>query len=332
MNIDRTPAKWDFREGKSMLQAITHVRLPLCITDPNLPDNPIVFANSAFSDLTGYPPDEVVGRNCRFLQGDATTPESIDAIRAIIENRVVDTAEILNYRKDGSTFLNALQLGPILDDRGKLLFFFGSQLDISERREVEQRAQQLADQELLHRLRNIVNVMSAIIRITGRESRSAADLSEDLIGRLSALSEAHFKTISGAGTPEITINELARTLLVAYAPLGTRQVSLSGEDRPLPGPLLSPTALMLHELATNAVKHGALSVAGGSVALSWEVRQSGVGPRLVFCWQESNGPEVVPPERRSGSSIIQKMVTVAGGTIEYRWNPEGVEIDATFPL
>ena len=80
MNAENVRSNWDLRKDEGMVQAIRHARLPLCITDPTLPDNPIVFTNQAFSDLTGYDPDEVIGKNCRFLQGEETTPASIAAI------------------------------------------------------------------------------------------------------------------------------------------------------------------------------------------------------------------------------------------------------------
>ncbi|MEX1233982.1 MAG: PAS domain-containing protein [Roseovarius sp.] len=114
------------RENDIFAHAIRHSRLPLCISDPSKPDEPIVFANRAFCDLTGYEESEIIGRNCRFLQGPETTPESVEEIRAAMTSREVTMVEIVNYRKNGEKFINALQIGPIFDQDDQLIFRFGS--------------------------------------------------------------------------------------------------------------------------------------------------------------------------------------------------------------
>jgi PAS domain S-box-containing protein len=118
--------------------AVEMTRMPMVVTDPNLEDNPIVFANGAFLDLTGYDEDEIVGRNCRFLQGAQTNRDTVREIRdAVSEVRPV-AVEILNYKKDGTPFWNALFMGPIYDQNEKPLYFFASQLDVTRRRVSEQ--------------------------------------------------------------------------------------------------------------------------------------------------------------------------------------------------
>jgi PAS domain S-box-containing protein len=120
--------------GNIFFAAVEMTRMPMVVTDPRQPDNPIVFANGAFFDLTGYQQEEVLGRNCRFLQGPQTDRRTVEELRqAIAEERAV-AVDILNYKKDGKTFWNALFLGPIFDRDGKLLYFFASQMDITERR------------------------------------------------------------------------------------------------------------------------------------------------------------------------------------------------------
>jgi len=124
---------------------------PTLLTNPNLPDNPIIFANDAFLRLTGYGRDEILGRNCRFLRGPETDPEATNCIRnAIDEVRPVST-KLLNYRKDGRPFWNQLHISPIFDEVGVLAYYVGYQHDITEQVEAEQ-ALQLARQELEGRL------------------------------------------------------------------------------------------------------------------------------------------------------------------------------------
>ncbi|MBY6057898.1 PAS domain-containing protein [Leisingera daeponensis] len=316
------------RSDDVMAEAVRHARLPLCITDPNLPDNPIIYANAAFCELTGYAMEEVTGRNCRFLQGRDTTAESVAAVRKLLAGQSVDTVEIVNYRKDGSAFLNALQIGPVLDPEGRVRYFFGSQLDVSAKRAAERQAQALADRELRHRLGNIVNVMSVIIRMSAQEETSGSELGRILTGRLEALGKAHIDSIvqPARSTPEL--RALALQLLSVYAPMGRRQVLLSGTEYALPEHLISPLTLVLHELATNAVKHGAFSCAGGKVQLSW----SADGQALQLRWEESGGPAVSVPRRRHGSAIIRKLVSASGGSLDFDWQATGLVVTASFTL
>jgi PAS domain S-box-containing protein len=108
----------------------------LLITDPRLDDNPIVFANDAFIRLTGYSREEVLGRNCRFLQGKDTNPESVRALHEAIERGEAITVDILNYKKDGTPFWNRLRIRPIFSESGEIESFVGLQNPInpSERR------------------------------------------------------------------------------------------------------------------------------------------------------------------------------------------------------
>ena len=109
--------------------------MPMLITDPRQPDNPIVFANAAFTKLTGYDRHEIVGRNCRFLQGPDTDRDEVARLRAAIEERTAIELELLNYRKDGTTFWNRLLVSPVFDDDGALTYFFASQFDVTLERE-----------------------------------------------------------------------------------------------------------------------------------------------------------------------------------------------------
>lgn len=125
--------------------AVRATRMPMLITDPNKPDNPIVFSNDAFSRLTGYAREEVLGRNCRFLQGAQTDPEGIAKIRDAIERRVPIEIEIQNHKKDGQVFWNRVLISPVFDDRGTLTHFFASQFDVTLERDHMVRLQRERD-------------------------------------------------------------------------------------------------------------------------------------------------------------------------------------------
>ncbi|WP_279599140.1 PAS domain-containing protein [Methylobacterium sp. J-076] len=123
--------------GDPFSAAVRATRMPMIVTDPRQFDNPIVFANDAFLQLTGYTRLEVAGRNCRFLQGPDTDPAAVDRIRSAVRDEVDIKIDILNYRKDGSTFHNALYVGPVRDEQGRVVYFFASQLDVSEHHRLE---------------------------------------------------------------------------------------------------------------------------------------------------------------------------------------------------
>jgi PAS domain S-box-containing protein len=138
--------------GNVFFAAVEMTRMPMVVTDPRQPDNPIVFANGAFFDLTQYKEEQVLGRNCRMLQGPDTDRRTVDEVRkAIAEQRPV-SVDILNYKADGSTFWNALFLGPVFDAEGQLLYFFASQMDITERRSSQDASLQAQKMEAIGQL------------------------------------------------------------------------------------------------------------------------------------------------------------------------------------
>lgn len=115
--------------------AVRATRMPMIITNPRLPDNPVVFANNAFCRLSGYPRDEILGRNCRFLQGPESDPATVQRIREAVERVEPLEIDILNHRKDGETFWNRLLMAPVFDTEGVLAYFFASQVDVTIERE-----------------------------------------------------------------------------------------------------------------------------------------------------------------------------------------------------
>lgn len=109
----------------------------ITLADPDEPDMPLVYVNSVFERMTGYSGDEVVGRNCRFLQGKATDQPEIDTLRQAIARRESVTVTLRNYRRDGSLFYNRLSLTPLTDPRGVLVYYMGVQYDVTEQVEAE---------------------------------------------------------------------------------------------------------------------------------------------------------------------------------------------------
>ncbi len=123
-------------------RAIRAATQGLSITDPRLPDNPIVYVSPGFERITGYASEEVVGRNCRFLQGKDTDRAAADRVRDAVRLEQSCTVELLNYRKDGTTFWNELSISPVRDTANRLTHFVGVQADVTNRRKLEDQFRQ----------------------------------------------------------------------------------------------------------------------------------------------------------------------------------------------
>jgi len=114
--------------------AVKLSRMAMVLVDPNRADMPIIFVNEAFERLTFYDRSEIVGRNCRFLQGPETDGDVVMQIRQALQARREVTAELINYRKDGTSFWNVLHISPVFNEAGRLIYFFSSLADVSRRR------------------------------------------------------------------------------------------------------------------------------------------------------------------------------------------------------
>ena len=123
------------RHTDPFVAAVHATRMPMIITNPRLPDNPVVFANDSFCRLSGYERDEIVGRNCRFLQGPETDPATVRKIHDAVERVEAIEIDIRNHRKDGEPFWNRLLMAPVFDADQQLAYFFASQVDVTIERE-----------------------------------------------------------------------------------------------------------------------------------------------------------------------------------------------------
>jgi two-component system, cell cycle sensor histidine kinase and response regulator CckA len=125
-------------ENLKLARAVASVSDGVIVTDPNQPDNPIIYANPAFSRITGYLPAEIIGRNCRFLQGPGTDKKVIAKIKRAVAKRREIQATLLNYRQDGQPFWNEVKISPVFSEKGDLLYFVGIQTDITSRKIAEE--------------------------------------------------------------------------------------------------------------------------------------------------------------------------------------------------
>ena len=156
----------------------------ITVADATEPDMPLVYVNAAFERVTGYPPEYAVGRNCRFLQGEATREEPVAEMRAAIEAEEATSVELRNYRRDGELFWNEVTIAPLRDERGTVTHYVGFQRDVTRRKQAERAATERAariererstQERLLERLDGVVaNVTEAVTRAESRSGLECA--------------------------------------------------------------------------------------------------------------------------------------------------------------
>lgn len=306
--------------------AVERTRMPMVVTNPRVDDNPIVFANQAFLDTTGYTAAEVIGRNCRFLQGPETDPAAIVRIRAALAAEQDLSIDLINYRRDGSTFWNRLMLTPITDDAGHLLYYFASQLDVT----AERRARDFAAREHIllrevdHRAKNALALVQGIVRLTRADD--ARSYSRSVQGRVEALAQAHI-ILSEARWADVPLDRLVAAVT---APFGLARTPRGGPPVGIAATHVQPLLLAFHELLANAEQHGGLSAPRGAATLRWTVDDT----TLVIELAETGGP---PPDGEAAPGYGLTMVDAfvrrqLRGSIERDWHSRGLNTRVAFPL
>ena len=290
----------------------------------------ITIWNSGARNLFGWDAADVIGRDAAIV----FTPEDRDAGipdaelgKARAHGRAEN--ERWHIRKDGSCFWASGLMMPLRDRNGFLKII----RDRTSHRRAEER-QQLLINELNHRVRNILATIQAISRQTLRDAGSLEAFRERFEARLLAISKTH-DLLAGASWHGAGLRHILQDELAPYLGSGAPRVELRGEDVMLPSGAALAAGLVFHELTTNAVKYGALSVPTGRVEVSWTVRPEPDGRRLDLSWIETGGPKVSAPLRRGfGSRLIeQSMAQEMGGTARLDFVPEGLRctMDLSLP-
>jgi PAS domain S-box-containing protein len=140
------------RRSHPVLESIRHSPIPMVVSDPKQQDNPLIAINQAFLDLTCYSEEEVLGRNCRFLRGEDTETAQTEKIRQAIYDQRPTLVELINYRKGGTPFRNAVMIAPLFDGNGNLEFFVGSQIEVLPEEDNISLSRQRESMEIVGRL------------------------------------------------------------------------------------------------------------------------------------------------------------------------------------
>jgi PAS domain S-box-containing protein len=280
-------------------------RMPMVFTDARIADNPMIFANDSFLSLTGYDRAEVLGRNINSLMARNDDRESLIQIQAAFEGSEKDP-EVRYRRKDGSVFWATVFVSPVRNESGDIVQHFISFVDVTQQKREGDRLRFLLD-ELNHRTQNTLATVQAIAVQTLR-GLADNEVVTTFEGRILALSKAH-SLLGRENWDAVSLQEVINKILQPFGlsdPLVTR-FSVEGDDIRLQSKSALTLAMVFHELATNAAKHGALSDGfSGHIEIAWRVEPNPEADRMWLRWKESGGPPVVPPRSQGfGSRLIE---------------------------
>jgi PAS domain S-box-containing protein len=298
----------DFKEdlGPFVVAAET-TRMPMVFTDAKQANNSIIFANDSFISLVGYEREEVLGQGFNFVLASPTDAEPLAAIKAEFEEGFCRGPEIYCRRKDGSTFWAGVFISPVRDERGDIVQHFASFVDLTRLKEEQARSGTLID-ELNDRVRNMLAAVQSIIAQAFRKDVEPTATRDFIATRIAALSRSHALLAHG-DWGWTGLRDIVDTALKALTeePGSAARYMVSGDDIPLPPRRALALGIALHELALNAVIHGALSNDAGSILVSWTIEPIPAGDRLILVWRELNGPSVTPAAKKGfGSRVIEQ--------------------------
>lgn len=218
---------------------------------------------------------------------------------------------------------------PVLDDNGEILRWIGTCTDIEDQKQIALQ-NEILSQELSHRIKNIFAIVSGLISLTARANEAFGNTARELQGRITALGRAHefVRPHSEKSRPQIgdvTLTSLLATIFKSYPAYSDGRIEIRGPNMGVDSKAATPVALIFHELATNAMKYGALSVPEGRITLDVSVQEETV----QFHWVESGAPTAggEEPEAGFGSRLIDLAIKQQlGGGYERIWNADGMEL------
>jgi PAS domain S-box-containing protein len=295
--------------------------------------------NPAAARVFGYGPEEVVGRNVKMLMPEPYRREHDGYLRAYLStgqgNVIGPGREVTGQRKDGSIFPMELSVSEMAVSRRRM--FTGVVRDITERKQIEterrqvEQHQELLVAELDHRVKNILAQVAVVAASTRQGSRSIDEFLRSLNGRIHSMAAAH-TLLSKSGWESVGLDALVRNQLAPYAT--DTNITISGTDIMLTAAEVQALARVLHELVTNAAKHGALSIPGGRVSVNWDRKPNGDGTNLSIVWQELDGP-TMKSEAQSGygTTLIRDLIPhELGGKVDLVLASEGVSCQIEIPI
>ena len=282
-------------------------------------------ANAGFEKQTGV--GGVAGKTIREAFPDEPQEwfDTYDAVMA--------TGEPIRFERDLASQGRTLELFAFRFEDDAVLKVGVIFLNVSLRKHHEER-QELLLKEMDHRIKNLFAIVGGMVTLSARSATTPKELAQNIQGRLGALASAHQMIRPGPSTApatkrETTLGDLIQKVLSPYAELagsgGVARTEIGGPEIAVGAEAATNVALVMHELATNAAKYGALSVPGGRVRISWVVAKG----RLALSWEEKDGPAITtPPEREGFGSVLARRSVEGGlgGDVKFHWYPDGLVV------
>jgi two-component sensor histidine kinase len=268
------------------------------------------------------------------MMAQNANPDAVAAVEAAFESSPDNDPQIRCRRKDDSVFWATVLINPVRDNAGDIVQHFASFVDITRHKEEEDRLRFLLD-ELNHRTQN---TLATVMGISTQTLRGAADheVVNAFEGRILALSKAQ-SLLGRADWEDVSVRDVLNQILEPFG-LNARRpshFSVAGDDVPLLPKTALTLAMVFHELATNAVKHGALSTdAAGQIEIAWRLEPTSRGERMRLRWVESGGPQVgVPTHKGFGSRLIERgLAQELDGEVRLDYDPTGVVCQIIMPV
>jgi len=323
--VERRTAEDALRRSERRLSATwDNAGVGICEVDA---EGRYLAVNHTFTRMTGYTVQDFAGKTFfDAILDPADRSETRAHFAALVRGDRDDmTRERAYIARNGRRWWCVVRTTAVRDDAGRFLYAVRVLQDITERKSAEER-QFLLMREVDHRAKNVLAVVQAVVRLTRAERPS--DFVEAVESRVAALARAHSLLARGqwTGAP---LRDLAEAEIAPYAGNdGRSRFTLSGPSVDLAPDAVQPTAMVLHELATNAAKHGALSAPRGRVAIAWRPLPDG-GIRID--WEESGGPAIAVAPRRQGfgSQMVAATAMQLDGEAVFTWAPTGLHCTLT---
>jgi two-component system, chemotaxis family, CheB/CheR fusion protein len=287
--------------------------------------------NQGAERLFGYTAEEAIGKSILIL----IPPERRDEETRILENlrrgEHLDHFETVRIRKDGSPVWISLTVSPVKDAKGDVIGGSKIARDMTESRHAAAQQEMLIG-ELSHRVKNVLATVQAIMSQTIRQSTSLNDFQMAFEGRLRALARAHDLLVDKNWTGA-EIGQLVSQTLAPYRTQDAGHIAADGPQLTLPPQASVALVMILHELATNAAKYGALSRSVGKLEVTWQRADNDGGSVIRMQWSETGGPPVKPPARQGfGTKLIERSTAYElSGQARLDYAPEGLHCELIFP-
>jgi len=285
------------------------------------PDGRFLEVNNRFAEITGYSAAELLAGGFQQITHPDDLAEDLANVEELLAGRAQTFAMEKRYvGKDGAPVWVNLTVALVRDESDVPDYFISVIEDIGERKKAQDR-ERLLTREVDHRAKNLLMVVQSIVHLSG--GPDIDHFKTSVTGRILALSRAH-GLLAASRWNAVALRSLVQEELEPYAMEGCR-VTCSGPELNLKPAAAQSLGLVIHELATNAAKYGALSVRQGRIAVNWRLDDQ----QMYVDWRESDGPSVVPPSSSGfGSALIR--ITIERqlkGQIKFSWAPEGLQCE-----